>query len=112
MTGPPHAIALARTTVEGHGVSCRASAKSSQLHVASSRESDMIGGVLCLTGAVAAASTDWAIAVPLVAAILGAALAYGWNLALKRRDEKRELRALVRLLDDELASLQGALEAR
>jgi hypothetical protein len=54
---------------------------------------------------------DWAIGVPLMAAVLTAILAFGWNFVLKRRDEKRELQALVRLLDDELASLQGALEA-
>jgi hypothetical protein len=71
----------------------------------------MIGGVFSFGAAAAGSSTDWSTAVPLIAALLGAALAYGWNVALKRRDEKRELQALVRLLDDELATLQGALEA-
>jgi hypothetical protein len=71
----------------------------------------MIGGVLCFPAAAAGSSTDWAVAVPVIVAIVGAALAYGGNWYLKRRDEKRELQALVRLLDHELATLQYALKA-
>ena len=51
----------------------------------------MIGGVLWFAAAAAGSTTDWATAVPLIVAVLGAALAYGFNLALKRRDETREL---------------------
>lgn len=70
----------------------------------------MIGGVLCFPAAAAGLSTDWAVGGPVIVAIMAAVLAYGGNWLLKRRDEKRELQALVRLLDDELATLQGALK--
>lgn len=48
--------------------------------------------------------------VPLVAVAVAAALAYEWNLALKRRDEGRELRAVSRLIDAELAVAAALLD--
>jgi hypothetical protein len=46
----------------------------------------------------------------LVAAVAGAALAFLFNFALKRRDEARELRAVTRLIDHELAQAAAALD--
>jgi hypothetical protein len=48
-------------------------------------------------------STEWAVALPITTAILGALLAFGWNYYLGRREEARELRAVARILDAELA---------
>lgn len=56
-------------------------------------------------------AADISVAVPLIAAVLAAVLALGYNLVLKRREERRELRALVRLLEGELAALEAALAA-
>ena len=46
----------------------------------------------------------------LIAAVGGATLAFLFNFALKRRDEARELRAVTRLLDHELAQAAAALD--
>lgn len=50
------------------------------------------------------------VATLLVAAVAGAALAFLFNFALKRRDEARELRAVTRLIDHELAQAAAALD--
>jgi hypothetical protein len=49
------------------------------------------------------------VAVPLLAVVVSVLGAYGYNLRLKRRDEKKELRAVARLLDTELAAMEGQL---
>jgi hypothetical protein len=51
-----------------------------------------------------------AVAVPIGAAALGAALVFVWTFALKRRDERRELRAVGRLVDVELAQAAALLD--
>ena len=48
----------------------------------------------------------WAVVVPLVAALLAAISAFVWNYALKRREEKREIRAAARLVDAELSRVK------
>jgi hypothetical protein len=55
-------------------------------------------------------SPSLAATLPIAGVVLGALIAFGWNYGLKRRDEKRELRAVARLLDDELALAQQILE--
>lgn len=54
--------------------------------------------------------SSWGVAVPLVAAVVAAIAAFVWNYALRRRDEKREVRAAARLIEAELAQAQAALE--
>jgi hypothetical protein len=53
---------------------------------------------------------DLAVVLPLAAVAAAAVLAFLWNLALKRRDERRELRAVTRLLDLELAQAAAWLD--
>jgi len=48
---------------------------------------------------------------PLVGVALGAVLALAWNVGLKRRDEKRERRAVAHLLEDELTAAGRRIEA-
>ena len=55
--------------------------------------------------------SDLIVAIPLIAAVVGAFGAFLFNLGLKRRDEAQERRALARLVDDDLARIESALEA-
>jgi hypothetical protein len=49
-------------------------------------------------------------ALPLLAAAVGVIGAFASNLYFKRREEKTELRAVARLLDGELAAMEGSLD--
>jgi hypothetical protein len=55
-------------------------------------------------------STEWALALPITAAMLGALVAFVWNYYLRRREEHRELRAVARILDAELAHAENLIE--
>jgi hypothetical protein len=65
---------------------------------------------LVVIGLVAELSPWLAAILPLAGVALGALIGFGWTYGLKRRDERRELRAVARLLDDELAVAQAILE--